>query len=332
MKLQQTLKSRRGFAALVGGFALFTGSLHAAPFLYTQGDLVLGFRQTGNTYDYVVNIGKATNYNNVPSGTSFVVTNFSLAQFNTAFPGGLNGVSWSVAGGNRLPNLNPNIDDHTLWVTKSRDYENPDTQSAPWVRFGYYSQGSSGAQIDVVGLNAAAYSSSGSSNANNGVYGVIIPATSVYAFTPIITSGGNYDANFQGNIENTTPDDFTDDSASVTRSDFYELTPGDGSYPPGRYLGYFELTASGTLTFNTLTAAAAQPHITGITRSGGVSTISFITDNGPTYRLRYTNAAGLTSPVSTWSVGASVTGTGSVLSLQDTNASDIVFYAIEVLH
>ncbi len=64
---------------------MFTGASQAAPFLYTQGDLTLAFRQTGNTYDYVVNIGKATNFNNVPPGTTFAITNFSTSQFAAAF-------------------------------------------------------------------------------------------------------------------------------------------------------------------------------------------------------------------------------------------------------
>jgi hypothetical protein len=50
---------------------------------------------------------------------------------------------------------------------------------------------------------------------------------------------------------------------------------------------------------------------------------------GVNYRLRYTNAAGLTSPISTWSTGGSIASTGSVLTLQDTHADPIRFYAVE---
>ena len=328
MKIHQTLKSWHRLSALVGGFALFTGASQAAPFLYTQGDLVLAFRQTGNTYDYVVNIGKATNYNNVAAGKTIVITNFSATQFGTAFAGGLDGVSWSVAGANRYPALNTNLAENTLWASRAR--ENVGSQSAPWVRFGFYSQASSGSQFDIVGVNARDYSSSVASNANNTATGVIIPTTSDYAFTTVVTAGGNFDGNFQGSIVNATAADFTSDSANLSRSDLYELLPGSG-YPDGRYLGYFELKPDGSLTFNTLAPAPTRPTITSITRSGGISTVSFTTTSSFTHRLRYTTAAGLATPVATWSIGSSVTGTGSVLSLQNTDAAAITFYTIEVL-
>ena len=329
MKTSQTSKFWPRFVALVGGFAWFTGTLQAEPFLYTQGDLTLAFRQTGNSYDYVVNIGKATNFNHVPVGQTIVIANFSVAQFTAAFAGGFNDVNWSVAGNNRYPALNTNLPENTLWVTRARDPLAPGTQSAPWVRFGYFSQASSGGQIDIVGQNARDYSSSVSSNANNGVFGVVLPVSSSYAYTPIITTGGNY-GNFQGNIENTIASDFDTDPANVSRSDLYELLPGSG-YPNGRYLGYFELKPDGTLTFNTLVTAPSQPVITSITRSGTLSTVSFTTATGVTYRLRYTDAAGLQSPISTWSIGGSISGTGAVLSLPDTRSTDVTFYAIEAL-
>ena len=48
MKIHRTNQLWPGLATLAGGFALFTGSLQAAPFLYAPGDLVLAFRQIGN--------------------------------------------------------------------------------------------------------------------------------------------------------------------------------------------------------------------------------------------------------------------------------------------
>ena len=62
---------------------------------------------------------------------------------------------------------------------------------------------------------------------------------------------------------------------------------------------------------------------------GNVTTISFTTVSGATYRLRSTNQAGLTSPVATWAVGASLTGDGAVKTLHDTSADDIRFFAVD---
>jgi len=70
MNLLGTPRIIRGLAAWVGGFALFTGALQAAPFLYAPGDLLLAFRQAGGASDYVVNIGKATNFSTPPTGTT----------------------------------------------------------------------------------------------------------------------------------------------------------------------------------------------------------------------------------------------------------------------
>ena len=109
--------------------------------------------------------------------------------------------------------------------------------------------------------------------------------------------------------------------------DLYELLPRTADGQLGRYLGYFELKADGTLTFNTL---ISPPKIKNITRNGGNSTVTFSTVSDRTHRLRYTNAAGLATPISTWSIAGSITGTGSDLSLQHASSDAATFYAIEV--
>src|SRR6187399_2363212 len=145
MKINRNPKRIGRLAAVLGGFALFTGALPAAPFLYSPGDLTLAVRKTGNAYDYVVNIGKATNYNNLPAGVTFTVTNLSATQLGNAFPD-LNDLQWSVAAANRPP-TDANYPAQTLWVTRSRTV--PSTQSVPWLRKGQFTQATAGAQIDA---------------------------------------------------------------------------------------------------------------------------------------------------------------------------------------
>jgi hypothetical protein len=53
--------------------------------------------------------------------------------------------------------------------------------------------------------------------------------------------------------------------------------------------------------------------------------------NGANYTLRATDAAGLGSPITTWAAGPSLTGNGSVQSLQDTSAAAVRFFALEIL-
>lgn len=329
MKVHRTNKLIRGFATLVGGFALFTGALQAAPFLYAPGDLVLAFRQTGNASDYVVNIGKATNFSSLTVGTSVPVANLSVDQLNAAFPT-VNGLKWSVAAANRPP-VDTNYPLQTLWVTAPRI--DAAIQSNPWLRKGSSVQGNAGSQIDGVGVNAALSSSLLPGGANNTATGVVIPVNAPFPIGPVLGTDGNYVGTFQGIVENLTADDFDLDSSNVSRSDLYELIPGTragGTLDvPGRFLGYFELKPDGTLTFTNPASTPPVPNITSIVRNGNVTTVSFNTVSGVTYRLRYTDAAGLSSPLSTWSTGASVTGTGSVLSLEDTHTDPNRFYVVE---
>lgn len=323
MKTNRNPKLIRSLAAAVGGFALFTGAVSAAPFLYSQGDLALTFRKTGGASDLVVNIGKATNYNTLPLGTSVSISNLLVAHLGSAFAG-VNDLAWAVGGANRLGG-DPNYPANTLWVTKPR--LDASTQSTPWLRKGQFDQGSTAGQVDGVGAKAATYSGNVASNANNTATAVVIPSNNLDYGLNVIIGNGDYDGSFQGNVQSVTASDFDADFANVSRSDLYELLPGSDT--PGRYLGYFEFTPDGTLTFNTIVPPPPRPTITSITRVGDVTSVSFTTTASATYRLRYTNEAGLGAPVSTWTTGSSINGTGAVLSLADTNSAGIRFYAVE---
>lgn len=329
MKNHQPLQTRRFLAAVAGGLALFAGAAHAAPFLYSPGDLVLALRQSGNAFDYVVNLGKATNFNALPAGTSLALTNFRSDLFKIAFPSE-NGVKWSVAGANRPP-VDPNYPLQTIWVTAPR--LDPAVRSPAWLRKGQFVQGAAASQIDAVGANGAAASSSQPSGPDNTVTGVVIPLDTSFAISPLIGDAGDYVGTFQGNVESTTAEDFDGDAGNVSRSDLYELLPGTTAAgtanTPARYLGYFELRPDGTLTFSTSAPPPPKPNITKIARDGNVTTVSFTTVNGASYQLRATDATGLTTPVSTWTAGATIAGNGSERSLQDTSTSPIRFFTIE---
>ncbi len=319
----------RGLAALVGGFGLFIGTVHAAPFLYAPGDLVLAFRQIGNASDYVVNIGKATSYNNLPSGATVNVASLPVAQLNSAFPS-LNALQWSVAAANRPP-LDANYPLQTIWVTAPRQVVS--VQSPAWLRKGQFVQGNSASQVDAVGINAAASSAILPGGPNNTATGVVLPVNSPFPIGPAIGSSGDYAGNFQGRVENTTPEDFDGDPANVSRSDLYELIPGTTTAgtinTPGRYLGYFELKPDGSLTFNTGSTPTPSPNITAIGRTNDITTVSFTTVGTANYRLRAVNTLG--TPVSSWPVvSGPVSGSGAILSLQDTNSADSRFFAVEV--
>jgi hypothetical protein len=334
MKTSRPFLVHRALATMAGGLVLFTGGLQAQTFQYTKGDLVLLFRETGSPADYAVNIGQATEYNDLPPGTVVTIDSLSQAQLNLAFPD-LNGVRWSVAGVNRLPVTFPEYPPQTLWIARPRN--DVAVQSAPWLRRSASLQGNTGSQVDAVGIRAR-YAGNDllAAGPDNTETGVIVPLTGAFQnfnLSASIGPGGNYANQFQGNVENLTPDDFTASPSNVSRSDLYEVEPGTTTggtiNTPGRYLGYFELKPDGTLTFNT-TVTVPIPDITGISREGDVTSVSFPTVNGVIYQLRATDTAGVSTPVASWTAGASVTGDGTEKTLQDTSADAIRFFAIEV--
>ena len=330
MKTHQTPSRRRGLVAAIGAFTWCAAGLQAAPFLYSSGDLILTFRQNGNASDYVVNLGKATNYNALAAGSSINITNLSAEQLSSAFAS-FNGLKWSVAAANRPPG-DPAYPIQTLWVSAPR--VDADTQSAPWLRKGQFLQGNAGSQIDGVGYNAALSSNLLPGGPANTAVAVVIPVNAPFAIGPVIGVDGNYVGNFQGKVEAVTVDDFEEDALNVSRADLYELQPGTSAAStldtPGKYLGYFELKTDGVLNFNAGASLPPRPSITSIARNGDVTTVSFTTVNGVTYRLRATDAAGLTSAVSSWSTGASVVGNGSVQPLLDTSTDSVRFYTVEI--
>lgn len=303
--------------------------VRSAPFEYAPGDLLLAFRQSGSASDLIIHAGKAATYSGLPSGQSIVVTNVAAGRLGGTFPS-LGGLEWFGAAANRPP-LVEAFPLQTLWLTAPR--RSPETPAPAWVRKGQFVQGNAASQVDAVGRNAAYFSSLTPAGPDNATTVVAIPVGSPYALDPVL-GDGTFVGTFQGRVPATLPDDFEADPANTARIDLYELQPGTTAAgtlnAPGRFLGYFELKPDGRVTFNTLTPPPPAPVISGIRREGDVATVTFTSANGATYRLRSTGAAGLGTPINTWTAGATVTATGTSASLSDTTADSVRFYAIEI--
>jgi hypothetical protein len=98
-------------------------------------------------------------------------------------------------------------------------------------------------------------------------------------------------------------------------------------------IGTFTLSATGILTFSTgTTITPPAPLIVSVARSGNTSTIFFATTNGTfTYTLYYTNATGLTAPITSWATSpTTLVGNGLTNSLSDATATTNRFYRIGV--
>jgi len=323
MKMKRTLKILPDLALAAGSLALLVSTAQGATFVYTPGDLLLGFRQTGASADYIVDLGPASTYTNLSIGSHLTNANTRLLAEAVPSPDGLR---WSVSG-----YIRPNISTATLWVTRARSDTN--VQSTPWNNQSAFTEGSTGGQIAGIGYGA---------NGNSGNHGTVNDTTNTYVspyydYTTQVESRqapndprGTFQSTFQGDAETVTADDFDSDPGNISRADLYVLNSGSGS---AQYLGYFDLKPSGQIVYTagpSSTALPTQPVITGIVRQGNVTTVSFTTGSSGTYSLLFTNSVGLLTPASSWPVGGStVSGNGSVQSLQDTTTATNRYYKVQ---
>jgi hypothetical protein len=329
MKIYRILKLSRGLFAAAGGLALLAPALGAAPFAYSDGDVILAFRQPGSP-DLVVNLGSATNFDAVPIGSTITVSNLSVSQLTTAFAS-LNSLNWAVFGATRTTSTAYPQD--TIWASARRT--NPGVLSRPWLRKGTYAQAIPVGQIASVGQNALSYGNGNPAGPNNTATGVIIPYNDPNAYSALVVDpynpsvpdfGNTFGPGYgPGDVENTTPANFTT-AQPLSRSDFYELIPGDPAI--SKLVGYFDFKPDGSLTFT----AGAPPTITAIQRNAatGVTTVSFTTINSPiNYSLLYTDTVGLGTASSNWAAApGTVTGNGLIRSLPVTNITDNALYRV----
>jgi hypothetical protein len=338
---------RIALAVAAGSLALEKAS--AQPFVYQPNNLALGFRKTGSfqgTYEAVVNLGQASNYFGAAIGTTITITNFSASQLTPSTFANLNNLSWSVFGyysGSGLGANYPSSAASTLWVTVPRT--NNAVRSADATRLTRGQQASARSPISSILANAAYVSGDSGASAYNTATFVreSIATYSLHLLTVWMgsvvdpTVGTLNDTWPEGDLEITTPSSFT----TAVRSDLYEvrpLTDASGNPPDPHtgtsglawYIGYFEFKSNGTMTFTREVASTAPAAVTlNVARTNNVSTISFGSASSVTYKLCFTNSAGLGAAVSTWpSLPGTISGDGTTKSFQDTTTDPVRFYRV----
>jgi hypothetical protein len=304
-----------------------TVSLRAQTFAYTNGDLVAAFRIAGGANDLVVDLGPVSKFESLPARSVTTITNLAATQLADALPT-LNGVSWSVSAALRANPNYPQYGIETIWITAPR----PDiyTPGNVWQRAAEGTLGGAASQIDAIGVNAATYGNGQPAGTDNTPTNIVIPSASFFSYTYQVGPYGNLSGTFQGNPENTTPTDF-DLAGRPSRSVLYRLEPDFYPHATGVVVGFFDFKPDGTLTF-TAGPPPERTIISNISYQGHVATISFATVNLVGYRLRYTDSAGLTTPISTWNLGSALIGDGTTLFLQDTSSTTDRFYTIEAYY
>jgi hypothetical protein len=235
----------------------------AADFTWADGDLLLGFRQVGGASELVVDLGRATNWNQWAAANPGVATNVTPALFNDAFPGAKNNIFWSAFAANAT--------DHFLWGSKPRiDFQ---VQSIPWLGRSTLGQSAGLNPIHATGANAVNFASSSNPRALQTANEVVLPLGLPGGYQYEVTVQGRdlYGAHFgyvgfqdgSVGVENNTPADF-DAMQQTNRIDFFYIPAVVGQ--PGKYLGYFDLTSDGVLYF---TAAGPNPGLTQVSPANG---------------------------------------------------------------
>lgn len=287
-------------------------------FNYNPGDVFVCFR-SASSVDLVVDAGNISTLTNLAPNAQYVISNFTVNQLNDV---GLNGMSWSGFSW---------LSDDTLFITKPRT--SLSIQTTPWQDKTGTAQGETITRMATIppgAVDEENFSADSSSTAvveedNSGntstTYGF---GTSSYRDAYLGAYGGQWGGTFQGGTENQTSGSFST-SGSVVRSDFYQMTPTSG-YGLAKFLGYFELNASGVLTYVAY-PTDTTPVITSISRAAGVSTINYTTGVYGNYTLK--SSYSVTAPLSSWTSVASLSsGDTAVHSITDTDSNPAKYYII----
>ena len=285
---------------------------------YAVGDVLVCFRKGGN--DMVVDAGQISTLTNATPNQRISITGYTGTQLAAV---GTNGVSWSAFTW---------LSDNTLFVTKART--SLDQQATPWL-----AQRSS-VQANTVG-RMASIPPGALDELNLLIYPVSTPTAVVEedntALNPNYTDGdsyhealagaygGQFNGTFVGNPENTTLNNFTT-AGTVVRSDFYQMTPTSG-YALGKWLGYFELSTNGAMTYVAYPSTPAV--LASINRSGASTTITYTTGLYGTYTLRGTSSLTSGTDIANWPAITTLTsGDTATHTITDTTTDNVRFYAI----
>jgi hypothetical protein len=280
---------KRIITITLAALALLVSLPAARAWTYSDGDVLLVFRASGFN-DVEFDLGNVNQFTNLASGTTVTVSGWSLNLVTNTFGADLTGVSVILSG--TTGQYDPNA---AAWLS-SGDPTAVAYQLTPsqW-------QSRLWSTINSVGTRPVIYLVP-----TSGANGYKIDPDSSYklaSYDNIVTANGQNSsaiAQFGGNAA------FTVEGVTPASLGFWQISPTSTvPKPPAIYLGTFQITAAGALTY---TAGVPAPSAT-ISRNAGVNTVSFTTAPGGNYWLTYTNDA--KSPPATWPVVAGpITGDG----------------------
>jgi hypothetical protein len=250
---------------------------------YNVMDMLLCFRVLTGGEDMEVDLGSATNFNNLPAGTVLTITNYSQASIARAYGGDYTTLNWAAfacVGSDGSGFSSPAFPYYSLWVTKPR--QNPILENTPWLRREVEGGGTltlTENDINNIGSDGTQYSGPDWSPppvnpVKDNATTILIPSGNYlsYSSSQNVNTGppGSFGGDWEGTMENVTPGE----SAPfpwVSRSDLFFMTPVPTAVgSSGIFLGYFEFKDDGTNGTTTFHAAdGPPPGITSILTSTG---------------------------------------------------------------
>jgi len=272
---------------------------------YGDGDLLLVFRATGHN-DIEYDLGSVSNLLGHPDGYTTSITGWDSSLITTEFGAGLNGAKVILAATTSSTSASP-----TAWISSADpNIYAYNVGAAAWTANLHGTINSIGVRPEnPFDVHAAV-----ATPANAYIIGPFDPQLGGASYDYIV-SGGNFDsiATWAGKapfstvpVEQTVPGSFDFWAVATTSTH-----PGS---PPDQLIGTFTITTNGLLTF---VAGPRPPDITGVARSGNVSTVQFTTTVGNTYSVAYTNQLG----AAPWPVDpTTLIGDGKTDTLNHTNS------------
>lgn len=240
---------------ILAGAGLILGgpSLHAAAVVYTDGDLLLGFRATGGQgalQTYLINIGQASMFRDQPVGSTSPLAAGSIGADLTSIYGAnwhtRADLFWGVAGGIAETRLNDPA--NTLYA--SADSPAGSTLASAWARRSNSAQSSTLSQVQ--GAVSGYLNDPEGSNNNSNTFAVRQNTTDNNNWS-LYQPGGNRTQSF--NTWNPTIEGNFDGGAAVSELDLFRIVRtgiNDGSGATtgeSNYEGTFAISPAGLVSY-----------------------------------------------------------------------------------
>lgn len=247
---------KKSMALAAASIALLAATQAQAQFAYTQGDLMLNFREVNGAaqgaFNVTLNLGNAATFASANASSVLQINQFesswltgATASGNAGF-GDLNNVRWSSTAS--LAAAGQGADNNHIWASRARtsNLSNDGSTagvagSTAWLRRSESQQGPAGQRIHSVGVGA---------NSIGADFGVDATRTDSSQASSYLGQAGTTGAYNVGGATVFFGSNSTEaNTGTLTGSSFLDLY--DSAFGSGNstYLGYFELQADGDLFF-----------------------------------------------------------------------------------